>query len=48
MLEHERNQINHDIKAALEKLDGSDMKAVQLLTGFTTEEIENLGGLPDK
>lgn len=40
----------HLIKAvhcALQKLDGSDASAVVLMTGYTREELDELGGLDE-
>lgn len=34
-----------DIRAALAQLDGTELSSVMLLTGFTADEIEDLGGL---
>jgi len=38
--------LNDDIKEALRQLDGGTVSAVSLLTGFSKEEIDDLGGLP--
>ena len=37
-----------EIVEALEKTDGSDRAALKVLTGFTDEEIDDLGGLVDE
>lgn len=34
------------VYSALWKLDGSQLAAVALVTGFSVEEIQELGGLP--
>lgn len=36
-----------DVKHVLAELDGTDMAAVSLMTGFDAAEIDNLGGLPN-
>lgn len=41
-----RDEINAGVRDALSKLNGSDLAAVSLMTGFSAEEIEDLGGLP--
>jgi hypothetical protein len=38
-------EIEAGVKAALRSLDGSSDSAVRLLTGMTTERIEELGGI---
>lgn len=41
-----RAEINEGIKAALGRLDGSDGAAVSMMTELSSEELEDLGGLP--
>lgn len=36
------------IKAALGQLDGTDAAAVSLMTGLDTDELDDLGGLPEQ
>ena len=45
-IDNHRDQINAGVKAALLQLDGSDKAAVSLLTGFSSEDIDDLGGIP--
>jgi hypothetical protein len=40
-----RSDIESGVKAALRSLDGSRASAVQLLTGMSSERIEELGGI---
>lgn len=42
-----RSEINAGIKAALGQLNGPDNAAVSLMTGFSTDDLDALGGLPD-
>jgi hypothetical protein len=37
-----------DIRTALRRLDGTDATAVLLMTGFSAEELDDLGGLPEE
>ncbi|MFE5507233.1 MULTISPECIES: hypothetical protein [Amycolatopsis] len=41
-----REEINAAIKAALGQLNGSDSAAVSLMTGFSGDELDALGGMP--
>ena len=41
-----RDEINAGVKAALGRLNGSDAAAVSLMTGLSTDELDDLGGLP--
>lgn len=41
-----RDEINAGIKAALGQLNGTDVAAVKLMTGLSSEDLEDLGGLP--
>jgi predicted transcriptional regulator len=41
-----RDEINKGIQTALGQLDGSTASALSLVTGISTEELEDLGGLP--
>jgi predicted transcriptional regulator len=43
-----RDEINAGIKAALDRLNGSDAAAVALVTGLDLGEIEELGGMPEE
>ena len=45
-IDNHRNEINNGVRQALQTLDGSDAAAVSLLTGFSREDIDDLGGLP--
>lgn len=40
------SEINAEVRATLDQLDGSDEAAVSLLTGLSTDEFDNLGGMP--
>lgn len=42
-----RDEINAGIKAALGQLNGSEAAAVSLMTGFSIDELNELGGLPE-
>jgi hypothetical protein len=44
-IESHRGEIYTAVREALGKLDGSAMSALSLLTGFSAEEIAELGGL---
>lgn len=41
-----RDEINAGIRNALGQLNGTDSAALTLMTGFSAEEIDDLGGLP--
>lgn len=41
-----RDEINAGIKAALGQLNGTDGAAVSMMTGLSTEELDDLGGMP--
>ena len=41
-----RTEINAGIKTALSRLDGTDTTAVSLMTGLSSEDLDNLGGVP--
>lgn len=41
-----RDEINAGITAALGQLNGTDAAAVSLMTGLSSEVIDDLGGLP--
>lgn len=41
-----RDEIHRGVDEAISQLDGSTAAAVSLLTGFSAEEIDDLGGLP--
>lgn len=42
-----RDEINEGIKTALGQLNGTDAAAVSLMTGLSTDELDDLGGLPE-
>lgn len=42
-----RDEINAGIKSALGQLNGSDVAAVSAMTGFSADELDDLGGLPE-
>jgi hypothetical protein len=44
--EHNRDETNTAIRAALGQLNGSDGAALALMTGFGSAELDELGGLP--
>lgn len=44
-VENHRDEINKGIRDALAQLDGSTKAGVALLTGFSDEKIESLGGI---
>lgn len=41
-----RDEINAGIRSALGQLNGTDDAALRLMTGLSTAEIDDLGGLP--
>lgn len=41
-----RDEINAAVKAALGRLNATDAAAVSMMTGFSAEEFDDLGGLP--
>lgn len=41
-----RAEINAEIRIALRRLNGTDSAALTLMSGFSAEEIDDLGGLP--
>ena len=43
-IDNHRTEIQDSVVKALRQLDGSTASAVSLLTGMTSEELENLGG----
>ncbi len=45
-IDNHRDEINEGVRAALLTLDGSKSAAVGLLTGFTPQELDDLGGFP--
>jgi hypothetical protein len=47
-IEGHRDDINEGIRAALLQLDGSNASAVSMMTGFSRDELDNLGGVPEK
>ena len=44
-IDNHRAEIQIGVKDALSCLDGSNRAAVALLTGFSSEELDDLGGL---
>jgi predicted transcriptional regulator len=45
-IEAHRDEINAGIRSALGQLNGTDGAALTLVTGLSSDEIEDLGGLP--
>ena len=45
-IDNHRQEINDGVRSALKSLDGSDAAAVSLMTGFSRDDIDDLGGLP--
>ena len=45
-IERHRDEINAGVKEALGQLNGTDAAAVSMMTGLSTEELDDLGGLP--
>jgi len=45
-IEAHREEINAGIRSALGQLNGTDGAALTLMTGLSSDEIEDLGGLP--
>lgn len=42
-----REEINDGIKAALGRLNGTNAAAVAMITGLTSDELDDLGGVPE-
>lgn len=45
-IDRHRDEINAGVKEALSQLNGTDAAAVSMMTGLSTEELDDLGGLP--
>lgn len=45
-IDRHRDEINEGVRYALARLDGSTAAAVTALTGLSSEELDELGGLP--
>lgn len=45
-IDRHRDEINEGVRDALARLDGSTAAAVTALTGMSSEELDELGGLP--
>lgn len=45
--EFDRSALLEAVRASLSRLDGSRLAAVALMTGFSIEEVDALGGLDD-
>ncbi len=41
-----RDEINAGVRAALAQLDGTNTAVVSAMTGFTRDELDELGGVP--
>lgn len=46
-IENHRVEIDREVRAALAALDGTDAGAISMLTGISTKEIDDLGGMPE-
>ncbi|WP_206445768.1 type II toxin-antitoxin system VapB family antitoxin [Agrococcus sp. KRD186] len=46
-VEKHRNEIHEAIQESMRRLDGSNRAAVRMLTGFSDEELDDLGGVPE-
>ena len=46
-VEAHRDEIHEGIREAMGRLDGSNLAAVQLLTGFDEATLNELGGVPE-
>ncbi len=42
-----RDEINAGVEASPEKIDGTDVAAVVMMTGFNFEEFDEVGGLSE-
>lgn len=42
------NPTPEEVRAELEKLDGTTANVIAMLTGLSAEEINELGGLPEE
>jgi hypothetical protein len=43
-----RETLNDRVREALSQLDGSRASVVTMLTGFNKDELDDLGGVPEK
>jgi hypothetical protein len=46
-IEAHRTEINHGVRAALSRLDGSSTSAVSLLADVPVDQLHEYGGMPD-
>jgi hypothetical protein len=46
-VEAHRAEINVAIRGAMSRLDGSNTSAITVMTGFSKEELDDLGGVPE-
>lgn len=42
-----RSELNASIKEAMQKLDGSNAAVVSMMTGYSKQELDDLGGVPE-
>jgi predicted transcriptional regulator len=42
-----RDEINAGIRNALGQLNGTEASAISLITGLSTDELDDLGGVPE-
>jgi hypothetical protein len=45
-IDNHRDELNAAVRAALQQLDGTAAASVELVTGLTAAELEELGGVP--
>jgi predicted transcriptional regulator len=46
-VDRHRQEIDAGVRAALQKLDGTNESAVSLMTGLSKDRLEELGGVPE-
>ena len=47
-VEAHRSEMNEAIRASLARLDGSKSAVVAEITGFSRDELDDLGGVPER
>jgi hypothetical protein len=47
-IDQHRDEINAAVRAAMRQLDGSTAASVALITGLTKDELDEIGGVPER
>lgn len=47
-IDQHRDEINAAVRAAMRQLDGSTAASVALVTGLTQDELDEIGGVPER